>query len=284
MGFFGLTLSLLIWRIKCLLIKFSLNGKIIKILVTMLAFLFSINVMAENTWDGYFVGISLGNDHVSSNQSYSHIKASAVCDNNNYGSMGNGVGCGGTEDYQKNYSNSNDKFSAIFRAGRYWQQESYVIGLSAEYAKNSTFDEMNAEVITSAFGDTLSVTAKRKDNVSVFGLVGYPVNDFLPFIMAGISNAEVRASTIQDIAGYNLSRSFDESDRLWGYSLGAGLKWRFSRNLIVSGEYIYSDYESFKINATSYAPPTGGGINYPSTSIDTNVDIKTFRVGFEYQF
>lgn len=255
-----------------------------RIFLCVLMLVGSLRATAADSWDGYFAGISFGNVRNSSNQSYSHAKGRSVCDNNNYGSMGNGAGCGGTEDLEKDYSGSSNKSSITIKLGRYWQESSYVFGLSTEYNKNSTFSETNSEIITSAFGDTLSLTAKRADSISVLGLFGYPINNFLPFFTAGISNANVRASVTQNLAGYNLPRSFSDSNRVWGYTLGAGLKWMFTQNLILSGEYLYSDYKSFKIRTDSFMPPTGGGLMYPSTSVDTSFDEKNFRLGLEYKF
>ena len=31
-------------------------------------------------------------------------------------------------------------------------------------------------------------------------------------------------------------------------------------------------------------PPGGGGIKYPSTSLDTEFIVKTFNIGLEYKF
>jgi hypothetical protein len=263
---------------------FKMNANIYKLLTIFLTSLFCFSINADESWDGYFIGVLAGNNDTQSSQPYSHTISSSACTNNNYGSMGNGALCGGTEDYQKKYSSSKNLNSASFRIGRYWQNSYLTLGILGEYSKTSNYNKNNSEVITSAFGDRLSVSAKKDDSISILGLAGYPINNFLPYLTAGLSNTEITSSVTQDIVGYNLPRSFENSERVWGFSAGAGLKWKFQNNFILSGEYLFTDYGNTKANAPSYMPPGGGGIKYPSTSLDTEFIMKTFNIGLEYKF
>jgi opacity protein-like surface antigen len=251
------------------------------------ASLLCFNINAAESWDGYFIGISAGSNDTLSSQPYSQTIGESACHDNNYGSMGLGASCGGSENYQKKYSNSQNLNSASFRIGRYWQNSYLTLGILGDYSKTSNYNKNNSEVITSAFGDTLSVSAKKEDSISILGLAGYPINNFLPYLTAGLSNTEITSSVEQDIKytpPYNLPRSFEKSERVWGFSAGAGLKWKFQNNFILSGEYLYTDYGNTKANAASYMPPGGGGIKYPSTSLDTEFIVKTFNIGLEYKF
>jgi len=262
----------------------KMRANIYKLLTIFLTSLFCFSINADESWDGYFIGVSAGNNDTQSSQPYSHTIGSSACHNNNYGSMGNLALCGGTEDYQKKYSSSKNLNSTSFRIGRYWQNSYLTLGILGEYSKTSNYNKNNSEVITSAFGDTLSVSAKKDDSISILGLAGYPINNFLPYLTAGLSNTEITSSVTQDINGYNLPRSFENSERVWGFAAGAGLKWKFQNNFILSGEYLFTDYGNTKVNAPSYMPPGGGGIKYPSTSLDTEFIMKTFNIGLEYKF
>ncbi|MCX7191148.1 MAG: outer membrane beta-barrel protein [Candidatus Methylopumilus sp.] len=228
------------------------------------ASLLCFNINAAESWDGYFIGISAGSNDTLSSQPYSQTIGSSACHSNNYGSMGLGASCGGSENYQKKYSNSQNLNSASFRIGRYWQNSYLTLGILGEYSKTSHYNKNNSEVITSAFGDTLSVSAKKDDSISILGLAGEQDIKYTP--------------------PYNLPRSFEKSERVWGFSAGAGLKWKFQNNFILSGEYLYTDYGNTKVSANSYLPPGGGGIKYPSTSLDTEFIVKTFNIGLEYKF
>gem|GEM_PF-2321945 len=263
---------------------FLMNANIYRFLTIFLISLFCFSVNADESWDGYFIGISTGNNDTQSSQPYSHSINSSPCSNNNYGSMGAGPSCGGSEDYQKKYSNSKNLNSVSLRFGRYWQNSYLTLGILGEYSKISNYNKSNSEVITSAFGDTLSVSAKKEDSISILGVAGYPINNLLPYLTAGFSNTEITASVRQDMGTHNLPRSFESSERVWGYSAGAGLKWKFQNNFILSGEYLYTGYGNTKASASSYMPPGGGGITYPSTSLNTEFIVKTFNIGLEYKF
>jgi len=255
--------------------------KIHKLSTALSALFFSFSINAAENWDGYFFGITAGSNDTQSYQPYSHAKATSSCGNNNYGSMAAGASCGGSEDYQTKYSNSQNLNSASFRIGRYWQNNYLTLGILGEYAKIQNYNKNNFEVITSAFGDTLSVSAKKEDSISILGLAGYPINNILPYLTAGLSNTEVTSSIRQDIVGYNIPRDLLNSERVWGYSVGAGLKWKFHNNFIINGEYLYTNYENKKINMPA---DTSSGMGYPSTSLDTEFTVKTFNIGLEYKF
>jgi opacity protein-like surface antigen len=243
--------------------------------------------IADAKWDGYFVGIGIGSNNTTSKQSYSHSRTTALCDNNNYGSIGNGANCvNSNEDYQKEYKNKASLGSIDLRAGKYWSYDSYVLGLFGAY-NNSNFDKTNYEVISSGFGDTLSISSKQKDSLSVLGLVGLPMSQFMPYITAGISNADIESSVTQSIVGtppLNLPRTFSSSQRKTGYALGGGIKWMISESLIIGGEYLFTNYGSMKSDAAGYMPPGGGGNKYPVTNLNTEIYSSDFKINLEYKF
>ena len=110
--------------------------------------------IADVDWDGYYVAIGLGNGSTTSKQPYSHSRTTALCDNNNYGSIGNGANCtNSNEDYQKEYKNNPTSTSIDLRAGKYWSYNSYVLGLLGEY-NNSNFYWVLWSIVTSQNGLT----------------------------------------------------------------------------------------------------------------------------------
>lgn len=243
--------------------------------------------IADVKWDGYFVGIGVGSNNTTSKQSYSHSRTTALCYNNNYGSIGNGANCtNSNEDYQKQYKNKSTLSSINLRAGKYWSYNSYVLGLFGEY-NNSNFDNTNNEVISTGFGDTLTASSKQKDSLSVLGLLGLPINQFMPYITAGVSNANIESYVTQNIVGsppLNLPRTFNSSERKMGYALGGGIKWMINESFILGGEYLFTNYGNMKSDAAGYMPPAGGGNKYPVTNLNTEIYSSDFKLNLEYKF
>lgn len=246
----------------------------------------ALTAKASDGWDGYFVGISTGKSKSTASHSYSHLKGTTSCENNNYGSMGNGTGCGGTEDYVKAYSDSGEQSNTAFKFGKYFQQNDRVWGVIGEFSQNSDFSKQRSEVITSAFGDSLTVAAKRKNEISISGLMGFPRNQFMPFLTAGISSAQVQAKVIQTFenGANDYSRELTRDANVWGYTVGAGLKWKLNKNLIVSTEYVHTAYGRLRLNGETELAPGSGGLRYPTTSLTTKFRTDTVRAGIEYRF
>lgn len=65
---------------------------------------------------------------------------------------------------------------------------------------------------------------------------GYAVDRFLPYIAGGVAFANVKS------AGNLYDRNFSESKTLTGWTLGAGVDYAATDNLIVRLEYRYTDY------------------------------------------
>lgn len=87
---------------------------------------------------------------------------------------------------------------------------------------------------TNGFGDT------TKSKVDRFGLLsaklGYAYENFLPYIQAGV--AYERQETATQIAGFVASGKQDQ----WGYTLGAGVDYLLTPNLVLGLGYRYADF------------------------------------------
>lgn len=107
--------------------------------------------------------------------------------------------------------------------------------------------------------------------------VGYAMDRWLPFIAGGVAYAKVDSSVrgnATDALGlaipFSASR-FSGSDTYTGWTIGAGVDYAMTDNVLVRLEYRYSDF---------------GDQSYRSGDFKYKVDYKTndFRVGVAYKF
>lgn len=118
-------------------------------------------------------------------------------------------------------------------------------------------------------GNDGSYAFSQKEKLRWSGAVraraGYAVDRFLPYIAGGVAFGNVKSEL------YNGDVGFSSSKTLTGWTLGAGVDYAATDNLILRLEYRYTDYGDKDLNA--------GGLGY-------NVGYKTndVRLGLAYKF
>jgi len=139
-----------------------------------------------------------------------------------------------------------------------------VVGIDADFALS------NADGAASAFdplGAPIPITtgvAEIEWTGAVRARLGYAVGRILPYVAAGVAFAKVEDTiTVAGVPGFY-------SDTYTGYTVGAGLEYAMTDNVILRGEYRFSDY----------------GDRYFATPVSNNVELRTseLRIGISYKF
>lgn len=152
---------------------------------------------------------------------------------------------------------SDTGFSGALYGGYNFQADRWVLGIEGDISFS------DAEVDD---GDYLLPLESRTTG-SIRGRVGYAIGNLLPYITAGVAIGKFRDD--HSGSGTNIGR-----ETLTGYAVGGGLEWGVTQNLIVRGEYIFSDYGKNDFHFGS----SGSDIH------EIAVRTHDFRIGLAYKF
>lgn len=118
-------------------------------------------------------------------------------------------------------------------------------------------------------GDDGSYAFSQKEKLRWSGAVcaraGYAIDRFLPYIAGGVTFGNVKSEL------YNGDAGFSNSQTLTGWTLGTGVDYAATDNLILRLEYRYTDYGDKDFNA--------GGLGYNVGHKNSDV-----RLGLAYKF
>ncbi|UTO28866.1 outer membrane protein [Bartonella harrusi] len=125
-----------------------------------------------------------------------------------------------------------------------------------------------------AGAETVQYTLKQKWTGATRVRVGFPVDHMMPYLAGGI--AYVRLQNIFAKATDTTSRAMnlsdflhDEKKTMIGYTLGGGIDFAVTDNVIMRAEYRYSDY---------------GKKKFANGKIEIGYKTNDFRVGVAYKF
>lgn len=115
-------------------------------------------------------------------------------------------------------------------------------------------------------------TADMKWNGAIRARLGYAADRFLPYFAAGVAFAKYDVAFIHGEDG-DAYTHWERSASMTGWTLGGGIEYAATDNLMVRAEYRYSDYGNEKWND-------------PDWDGDLDVDLKThdLRLGVAYKF
>ncbi|WP_378944697.1 outer membrane protein [Mesorhizobium sp. ANAO-SY3R2] len=115
-------------------------------------------------------------------------------------------------------------------------------------------------------------TGDVKWNGAIRARLGYAADRFLPYIAAGVAFAKYDVAFMHD-EGDGAYAHWEGSASMTGWTLGGGIEYAATDNLMVRAEYRYSDYGNEKWND-------------PDWDSDLDVDLKThdLRLGVAYKF
>jgi len=144
------------------------------------------------------------------------------------------------------------------------QFNQFVVGLEADAEASSNSDSATVE------GGLLlgSVTGKadEKWRGSVRARLGYAFDNFLPYITGGVAWSDWDTTATSEFLG-----TVKNSDTFVGWTIGAGLEYGFTPNLIGRVEYRYTDFGS---NDTDTVLGT----------LKTDLKDNAVRIGLAYKF
>ena len=141
----------------------------------------------------------------------------------------------------------------------------FLIGAFADY----TFGDYESSHAL-PLGDRIDLTLD--DIWSVGGRIGFVRCCTLFYAMAGYTSGDASMATLLH----------DESDRLDGYFIGAGIEHNLHRGLFLRAEYRYSDFGD--LSSKYYDEPCAACGGFFSEDLDSDFDMHTFQIGLVYKF
>ena len=115
-------------------------------------------------------------------------------------------------------------FAGALYAGYNFQFSNVVLGVEGDLNFRTAEPE-----------DDFTLPLSQELGGSIRGRVGYAIDRFMPYQTAGGAIASFEAD--HDGDGDNIAKK-----TMTGYSVGAGVEWAVTDNLIVRGQYLYSDF------------------------------------------
>lgn len=133
-------------------------------------------------------------------------------------------------------------------------------------------DDSSKSTYLAGTADEFTVKGKTKEKWAgaTRARIGYAADRWMPYFAAGVAYAKVDSSvSFSDAEGTYSKASGDKT--MTGYTLGAGVDYAMTDNVILRAEYRYSDF---------------GDKDFGNDQFKYNVDYKTndVRVGVAYKF
>lgn len=159
---------------------------------------------------------------------------------------------------------------------------SFVVGLegAAEWA-DLTRNQVG--VVSPAYPSD-AYTTKFTDIESVTGRLGYAVTNWLFYGKAGVatSNLDFNALSGPPVAGVAAQRSF----RLWGPTVGAGVEYMWTTNIVLGLEYDYSHFNRGAFATTGACTVAATcGTDAPLVTVSgSSVDLQSLLARISYKF
>lgn len=159
-----------------------------------------------------------------------------------------------------------DGFLGGIYGGYNWQVgNGFVLGADADF----TFSDMKESGISGDDGGAPDARygygSKIDWTAALRGRVGYGIDRFLPYVAGGVAFAHQNVSA-------SLSAPFSESATRTGWTVGVGLDYAVTDNLIVRAEYRYSDFGKKTFSPVGWTP------------FDDRLSVNDIRVGIAYKF
>lgn len=148
---------------------------------------------------------------------------------------------------------SPDGLGAGIRAGHDWQIDNYVLGLGADY----NFGEITGPAV--GFYSVDPIVADIKNTTTLFGRAGYDAGNFMPYVMAGYTWADVK--------GTDLGSNTSDKAGLGGATVGIGAERTVTEKVSMYSEISYTDF------GTSNLAP-----------IKTKTELIQAKVGLNFNF
>ena len=146
------------------------------------------------------------------------------------------------------------------------------VGNNVILGADGDFNYANLKKSRSAFdpdmGATVSLESKLQWSGAVRARAGYAIDRFMPYVAGGVAFGNVKTTFQIDGDGYSNSRT------MTGWTIGTGLDYAATDNVILRLEYRYTDFGKKNLSF-------GNADNVGTSSKFTTNDI---RVGVAYKF
>lgn len=232
-------------------------------------------------WDGWFLGLGYTRSSTNLNANYSHRRV-IQCGDWNFGSELPGVNCEGNQDYDESIgSHSRAHLPSLF-AERLWANDWGVYGLSLGFDQASQHHVQAHRVLSASFGDTLDYKIKLQQAVRMRAIWGRPVNDWLPYVGAGVVLQRASISIRQEMLANDALVDQTKSRWFKGGELLVGVKRKISDEWVASAEFSrqkigsIDDYIAGSVPTATYL--------YPNTQMRANADTKMLRLSLSRRF
>ena len=191
-----------------------------------------------------------------------------------------------------------DSFIGGAQIGYNWQMSTWVFGLEADGAWQRLIERSFTRFATtptvgSPMGTIAGDTAYFKSETSGLGTfrgrLGYAPGPWMIYATGGLAVANVKHTFTEVLAPGNVCvtpggttcRTNSNDDTRFGWTVGAGFEWMFTRSWSVGAEYLYVDLGRTNL---ALAPIAGVG-SFPNTSTASFDDRQhVARVKLNYHF
>lgn len=147
-----------------------------------------------------------------------------------------------------------------------------VLGIDTDWAW-ADMDESESSTYLDGTAKQYTVKGKIKEKWAgaTRGRIGYAADRWLPYFAGGVAYAKVDSSASFSNANGDVYSKVGGNKTMTGYTLGAGVDYAMTDNVILRAEYRYSDF---------------GDKDFGNKDFKYNVDYKTndVRVGVAYKF
>lgn len=118
---------------------------------------------------------------------------------------------------------------------------------------------------------------ESKRSAALRGRIGYAANNYMVFAAAGVATARVNYNLVLDGGIVENRTSLDDNRSLTGYTVGGGVEYALTRNLLFRTEYRYTDYgsESFSFDSSYFTEKPTYDVDYKTHDV---------RLGVAYKF
>lgn len=243
-----------------------------QLLACVLALTAAGTAVAGDSWQGGYVGLSVGQSNADSSQ--------AATLGSNWTSEPAALQTLVTDSLSRSYDADGDSFG--IQAGYDWS----VGGGKAIFGLVLDYNDFSAKQIdtTSAASGSLSYTIVQglevMDSFSLRARLGYGGERVMPYISAGYATTDFDVATgLASNGGY--AKAGGKSESLSGAVWGAGIEFKFNDNW--SGQLEYLDYGDGDVSyVLDYLP----GSTFPgySETISQEIGLDTIRFSLNYRF
>jgi outer membrane immunogenic protein len=154
--------------------------------------------------------------------------------------------------------------AGLYAGYNYQMANNIVLGADADFAWSGADDSTTAYDDLGAVG---TLDTEMKWEGALRARLGYAVERFLPYVAGGVAFGKLKGEVYNALGEYQGS----DSDTNVGWTLGVGLDYAFTDNIIARAEYRYTDLGTFDGSVAGFGSKT----DYQTNDV---------RMGVAYKF